>query len=292
MTVCIAAICAGGSTIMGASDRMLSTDTIEFEPNQTKVFPITQFVACMLSGDSTVHAEVMQQVSTELLEYRYAELADTPSVRKVAGTYSRYFRQNWLKRAEAEVLAPVGLTIKSFLAGQRGMDPDFVRQLSADLKAFTPPAATQVIIAGVDKIGAHLWVAHDLSIECYDHVGFAAVGAGAYHANSQFMFSGHTRFRGIPETLSLSFLAKKRGEVAPFVGKTTDMFSISEKGFFPIVPSVIGELEKIYRHYERRIDRVNLSSVARVKKYLDDGIAAQAEKEKKPPEDGPGEPDE
>ena len=37
VTVCVAAICEGNSYLIGASDRMLTTSDIEFEPQQSKI---------------------------------------------------------------------------------------------------------------------------------------------------------------------------------------------------------------------------------------------------------------
>src|SRR5207245_4327722 len=45
-------------------------------------------------------------------------------------------------------------------------------------------AAVRCIIAGVDDSGAHIYVGSPGVANCEDSVGFAAVGTGAWHANS------------------------------------------------------------------------------------------------------------
>lgn len=56
MTVCVAAISQSstgtGLMITGASDRMLTAGDIEFEPEQSKIQPLTNSIALMLAGDS------------------------------------------------------------------------------------------------------------------------------------------------------------------------------------------------------------------------------------------------
>lgn len=82
------------------------------------------------------------------------------------------------------------------------------------------------IFCGVDTTGQHIYVTHDSDVGCYDAIGFASIGIGARHANSQFMFQGHTPRSPLAETLLLTYIAKKRAEVAPGVGSETDIFLI------------------------------------------------------------------
>ncbi len=111
------------------------------------------------------------------------------------------------------------------MSRQQEMAPELVRQLATELINFVPPRVA-TIFAGIDAFGAHIYSAQNGDVTCQDGVGFAAIGAGYWHADSQFMFAGHTRTRPMPETLLLSYSAKKRAEVAPGVGEGTDMFFI------------------------------------------------------------------
>jgi hypothetical protein len=103
------------------------------------------------------------------------------------------------------------------------MADSFVRQVSADLVNYQL-ARTAVIFCGVDTKGQHIYVVHDNDIGCYDKIGFACIGSGSRHANSQFMLQGHTPASSLAETMLLGYLAKKRSEVAPGVGPDTDIF--------------------------------------------------------------------
>src|SRR6185503_18005785 len=85
---------------------------------------------------------------------------------------------------------------------------------------------TGLIIAGIDGGGAHLYAGQEGKFSCEDAVGFAAIGAGSWHAQSQFMFARYTRSMPAAKALYLVFAAKKRAETAPGVGPETDMFII------------------------------------------------------------------
>jgi len=73
------------------------------------------------------------------------------------------------------------------------MSPELVRDLSSQLQTFELYAPVAAIICGMDKDGAHIYVARNSQIENRDWIGFAAIGAGDWHSNSQFMLAKHTR---------------------------------------------------------------------------------------------------
>ena len=134
-----------------------------------------------------------------------------------------------LKRAERDFLWPLGLTKATFIEQQRIMDPSLVDRLARDMIQYRLPTMA-VIIAGIDG-GAHIYVIHngqigDNDIGCYDAMGFAAIGIGARHANAHFLSTGHKFDSLAHEALLATYVAKKRAEVAPGVGPTTDMYVI------------------------------------------------------------------
>ena len=58
MTVCVAAIC-GDSSIVGASDRMITAGDVEFEPPQTKLWNVSSSIAVMIAGDASLQMEIL-----------------------------------------------------------------------------------------------------------------------------------------------------------------------------------------------------------------------------------------
>ena len=64
VTVCIATLCRAPeySVIVGASDRMLTSDLIEFEPRLSKVHHITSNIVALIAGDTDAQAAVCVRV--------------------------------------------------------------------------------------------------------------------------------------------------------------------------------------------------------------------------------------
>ena len=86
-----------------------------------------------------------------------------------------------------------------------------------------------------------IFVVRDGYLSCEDVVGFASVGSGSRHAESQMMLARHAWNADLDPTLLTTYLAKKRAEVAPGVGTETDMFMITGPGNnFALSATVMG----------------------------------------------------
>ena len=255
VTVCIAAICSdeSGSTIFGAADRTISTQDMEFEPPTRKIFPLTTSITVMTAGDTGLHTEIIGELRREIRN----RIEKTPTewilVKDVTDLYVKFYNEIKLKRAEATLLAPLGLDHNSFIEKQGLMAPDFIKSLTRDMIQYPMPDVS-ILITGLDPQGAHIFVVDDGSPHCLDKVGFAAVGIGARHAESQFMLAGHSGLSQIPETLLLVFTAKRRAEVAPGVGRATDMILIGP-GLGVTVPIDDGIVTDLGKMYERNADK-------------------------------------
>jgi hypothetical protein len=106
-----------------------------------------------------------------------------------------------------------------------------------ELMNFAMPE-TATIIAGVNphlageasRTSAHIFQIRNGVVSCADRVGFACVGAGAWHANSTLMAFGHTPNTSLSKAVFNLHVAKKRAEVAPGVGSETDTFVVTGLG--------------------------------------------------------------
>ena len=92
VTVCVTAMC-NGNTIIGASDRMLTAGDIQFEPQQTKIFPLTTSIAVMLAGDSSMQAEVLQCVQSDVNKRIDSEPQKWWNVSDIAELYSQHYNK-------------------------------------------------------------------------------------------------------------------------------------------------------------------------------------------------------
>jgi hypothetical protein len=291
VTVCIAAICQG-SIIFGASDRMLTSGDgeIEFEPAFPKSFPLSTSVVAMTAGDSALQAEILQ----EILPIVRAQIKANPEawlkVKDMAELYSDIYVKIKNKRAENAILGPLGLTRKTFFEGQKTMSDDFVNRITKELVNFYM-ADFDTILTGIDMDGPHIYVVGNNSLNCFDTVGFAAIGSGARHAQSQFMLARHGRLDKQEETILLTYSSKKYSEVAPGVGKATDMFGMGPElgSFFHIEQEMLSELEKMHKRRVRREQVALKKSVKEVHEYtkkLQEAVAKLPENQQATPSPG------
>lgn len=269
VTVCVAAIC-DVNILLGASDRMLTSGDVEFEPQTPKIYAPTNSIAVMIAGDASLQYELLYGF------YDWTNLRskekDPPwiPIADAAKEYRRIYQEIKSQRAATRVLGPLGLTMESFLQKQKEMAPEMVKELTGAIVNFEMPEF-ETIIAGNDGKGAHIYLVTNNEVLCKDGIGFAAIGIGYWHANSQFMFAKHNRERPLPESLLLTYAAKKRAEVAPGVGEGTDMFTIGPQPgtYNEIRRDVISEVDKIYKQTRKRnVESVKRSNIE-VTKYVE-----------------------
>ncbi len=286
MTVCIAAVCQwqGKPMIVGASDRMLTAGDIEFEPLQAKFYLFTPHIVALVAGSATDQLEICESTLAHI------RLHPTTDVGGVADTYGRAFAAFRRKAAERAILAPLGLDVDTFLRRQREMSPDLVRHLESDLHRHRLEIET--IVMGVDTAGAHIYVVHDPGQPArFNSIGFAAVGIGAAHAQSQFMFAGYTRFWPFERALFLTYTAKKRAEVAPGVGNATDVFIVGPHAnpMVQVPQQMVDELQKIHDAAKAKERAAGEEAHQTIEKFIRDALAQEAAKQMqqtKPPAGG------
>jgi hypothetical protein len=97
------------------------------------------------------------------------------------------------------------------------------------------------------------------------------------------MFAKHAGTKQFPETMLLTYSAKRRAEVAPGVGEDTDMVAVfGTGGLSHISEDQLAELERCYTGVRQRTERAIARGDEQVKSYfqglLDAAAAAAATK--------------
>jgi len=276
----VAAMSDGGDRVFGASDRMLTGRDVEFEPSQTKIFGLTRSIAILVAGDTAMQIEVLHKVRADVKARVQAEPDNWWNVSDVADLYSRYYNEARSKRSENAILAPLGLNRTSYLDRQQQLSSDLVIQIADRLTKYESPRV-QAIVMGVDTTGGHIYVCDNGTITCQDAVGFASIGIGYWHANSQFMFGGHTKYKAMPETLLMTYFAKKRAEVAPGVGAQTDMLMIGPElgSYITIGEEPLQTLEQIWQKAQTKRKELEKEAQEEINKYLQSLIDASTAQE-------------
>jgi hypothetical protein len=161
------------------------------------------------------------------------------------------------------------------------------------------PDVLEAIFIGIDDDGpvdhkgeklsySQMYVTYYDKLSCLNTVGFAAIGIGKAHADSQFTFSGHWPLKPFDETLLLAYAAKKRAEAAPGVGKSTDIIVIGPgKSTVKAEDQHLMELDKIYQKSRRASTKGVEAAKKETKKFVERVKAEYQERTKKEAETKP-----
>ncbi|SFS16516.1 hypothetical protein SAMN05421771_2926 [Granulicella pectinivorans] len=254
---------------------MVTAGDIEFEQEQTKIFVLTKSVIIMVAGDLTVQADILHSV----IEHKNRQLNEYPdewlSVKLVADWFYEDLAAITRQRAAKMILHPLNLDFDKLVLA--GIDSELANQLAKELLDFRI-APIQAIVMGIDASGAHIYEVSNEGVVCQDWTGFASIGAGAWHANSQLMFGEHVKHKEMAETLMLVYTAKKRAEVAPGVGEKTDMIVIGpELGHFTHVGEpAMAELRTTYNRVRKQAQKVRENGNAKIAKFIERAIGEPA----------------
>lgn len=280
MTVCIAAICQNGTTIVGAADRMITAGNVEFEvPTLSKersnapvlkVVRMNKHVTAMTSGDAGFQAEAIQRIFTNVVDSRKDDKDRIVSSVRVAEFGQQYieFCNARMLQATINLLAPCGLTPESFIEKQRTLSDEFVELIVTEIEKIRCNTGDDVIFCGLDEIGPHILTCNGSGWTSSDAVGFAAIGSGAEHAESQLMLAEHNRDECFEDTALLTYIAKRRSQVSPGVGEQTDMFVIEPRGSFFLTHDQIEVLEKTYLGMKNTQDRALKHAKEKIRSYV------------------------
>jgi 20S proteasome alpha/beta subunit len=236
---------------------MRSTDTVGFEPPQTKIKPLTDSIVLMGAGDENTIGELLRRVSAVLQTRSRMDGSSEWRVDEVADLWSRELIDLRLKGVETNVLAPYGLTMIEFYTRQHHMQSDFLDRLTLKIQQYELPV-TQAIIAGIDATGPHIYQMDPYgNADCADRLNYATIGSGAELASGELQrtLDARTTYWSFSDAALATYMAKRRAEIAPTVGKVTDMLAIVPASDIH-VPQLTwlkqdGELKELGRIYDR-----------------------------------------
>jgi hypothetical protein len=177
-----------------------------------------------------------------------------------------------------QILAPLNLNRLTFISQQNSLQPQLVSDLSKELINFQMPSMA-CIIAGIDTTGSHIYVVRDDQYTCADSIGFAAIGIGARHAQSQLMLAGQSYNSSLADTVLSVYVAKRRSEIAPGVGEVTEMVSVAPGN--PLSSLNEGVMDKLDVEYRKIVAAENDAFTAgrrEMSAYVEE-LARQASKQ-------------
>ena len=248
MTVCIAALCdaADEPRAVIATDRMVTQPGfMEFEHAGSKMVELTQQAAVMVAGNTLDGMRLVTEAAAAALPDDIAELAADLGQRYAIARNAR----------AGQILGAHGLTFESFHQMHGTMNPQVVMMLEGAIEQFD--LGVELLLAGVDATGAHIHTNGNPGggNQRHDPLGWAAIGIGAPHVVTSMAAFGHGAHEGYKQTLFKVYASKRRAEVAPGVGRETEMAVIASDGTKRLDAAVLDKLQLIYNDYRSITDR-------------------------------------
>jgi hypothetical protein len=279
MTVAAAAICKNGNegVLVGISDRMITSGDTEFESNTTKIFGFANArTVCLSAGDTDAAFEVATETHRQVLASKIT------GVGEIADLFASNHAALRSKRLERNLLAPLGLDLDTFVSRQQEMDPSLVAELAGKMLDESGDLGVEVIIAGVDSTGPHIYHICDPGVSvCRDRAAFWAIGSGARHFETLFMSAAYDFTYPLIPCLLLACAAKKQAERAPGVGKITDMLIAGKGGVLLFAQERMQAVQRHYEDMERKILQLRFETVQKMERdgeILPDAVDADAPK--------------
>lgn len=245
MTVCISAICDNGKSIVAVSDKMITAAPpyVEFEHDLIKLEELSNKCLALTAGSALRHIELCRSVKRKISE------EESPNIASIVKTVRDEYSHCRKKKAEEIHLIPRGLTLKDFYEKLKDYPREFFIGIDSEIIKFN--YGIFMLLSGVDESGAHIYRIDNPGIsECFDSLGFNAIGIGQDHAVLSLIDNKYTIKMDLNEATYLVYEAKRRSEIAPGVGSETDVFVIKDEKIIELSKEKIKDIEKIY---EKRV---------------------------------------
>lgn len=227
MTVGIGALCEEGKSAVIAADKMVTfgapMNLLTEPPALKKITKVNDRCALIFSGSVPDGEEIVAATLS-----RVAALSK-PSIENIAGVVKDGYVNLKRKRVEETILGP--MLSADFPKFQTLVAQSPSSQILQQILAMIMQHNMQLelIVSGSDDSGAHLFIAgHPGLVAPADTMGFAAIGSGGLHAAIRMSLGQHTKSATLIDAVYGVYEAKKAAEVAPGVGKLTDMALIKD----------------------------------------------------------------
>jgi hypothetical protein len=223
----------------------------EFEHEVPKISKVAERAVALIAGDALRGSQLIQNV----IESGVAP----PLVRDVAQLTALKYAEMRDAQIEAEIFRPRGLTRLQFCQGGApalGQQPQIFFGIDNQVATFN--FNVEVIVTGIDEHGGHIFYVGNpgQTLSNFHQIGYHAIGSGALQALQSLIGFGHMSGRSLHQTVFACYASKRRAEVAPGVGKDTDLAILSKDGIFKADKQALDELEQIFQEYQKPASEV------------------------------------
>ena len=172
---------------------------------------------------------------------------------------------------------PLGLSTSNFLNNQANLSPSVANRLLELLQK--ERLASQAIIAGTDQTGAHIYIVDDPGeATSYEMEGWAAIGYGERHADLQFISEKFHPGWPFDAAFLLTYLAKKKADITPGVGGSTDLFWIAPTEGYRLLRSdepIFKLVQELHRQIVENERSLGDAAKEEIREYVDGEISKQ-----------------
>jgi len=229
MTVGIGIICERGECAILAADRLSLMDPfhLAYETDHQKLSVFDNRIALTVSGTRNELTEVVSVAAAN----RAFSQRSVGEAAKLVFQAREEFRS---AQVEQTILRRrLNLSFAEFRQIVLRDNSIIAAELYQEIKRHT--LAMQLLLAGADEAGAHLYVVDDgTSPANLDEVGFGAIGSGGPIAQAALIGRAPSRDLSVADALLVLMLAKITAERCPTVGETTDIV-IVRKNAAPVI---------------------------------------------------------
>jgi hypothetical protein len=235
VTQIVTALCEKRHNLVIVADRMVSDedDTLRFE-HEPKGQMLSINAMVLYSG--TMH-------EPEIIDSARREIAGRMKIPEMLEILCKNFQATRRKRVEVEILSRYGFqSFNDYHTKQKQLTDTTVESIQKSLQEYELDLS--IVLCGTDTNGSQIYVIDDPGVpQSHTEVGFCCVGSGERHADPVFAFYNYKPYMSIQDALYISYIAKRRAEMAGGVGKDTDAWVISDMECRKIKPETLNEID-------------------------------------------------
>jgi hypothetical protein len=218
----------------------------------------------MTSGNALKPIEVINRSQSRINEKR-----EEPNVERIAMIVKDWYQVLRAMEAEESILKPRTMSQEMFYKyGIKILPPDLFNVI--DHEFFQYKYGLNILIVGNDSLGSHIHGIVNPGISaCYDTLGFHAIGIGALHALQTIIAHRYKISYDMEEAIYIAYSAKRTAEVAPGVGRETDICLVIPDQIIDVGSKIITEMSKIHSKIRKPIEDQIKESSNLLKKFLE-----------------------
>jgi hypothetical protein len=189
---------------------------VQFEIGNPKFESLKDNCYIMTAGEPLKGTQIISSLKAHLSEKR------DMTIDEIVAKLSREYQNLRKKVIEERVLLTRGFTTDQFYQRFNTLPEWFARTIDQEL--LEEPFDLEFLVFGIENDRAHIYtVSEKGDVDCYDSIGFAAIGSGRAQALAEIARYPYSSTSSLGQALNLVYFAKKEAQRVAGVGAETDL---------------------------------------------------------------------